>query len=159
MSYLVWKLIHIASVNLFLGNITTGLFWAAHARRSRDFTQIAAALDGIIKSDRLFTIPGVIGILVSGIAAAMQARLPVLGTGWILWPAILFLISGLVFGVRVAPLQRKLFVLARDAGASADRQPEFDRAFRSWELWGLVALALPVGAMVIMVLKPALPAM
>lgn len=157
MSYLLWKLVHIASVIIFLGNITTGIFWAFHSRKTHDYAHIATTFDGIIRSDRLFTVPGVIGIIASGVAAAMQARLPILGTGWILWPLLLFAVSGLVFGIRVAPLQRELVHLARDTGTAGNRQREFDAAFRDWELWGLVALALPVAAMTIMVLKPALP--
>lgn len=65
MSYLVWKLLHIASVIIFLGNIVTGLFWAAHAHKARYFTLIASTFEGIIRSDRWFTIPGVVGIVIS----------------------------------------------------------------------------------------------
>lgn len=107
-SYLVWKLIHIASVIIFVGNITTGLFWAAHSHRTRNFSLIAPAFEGIIRSDRWFTIPGVIGILIGGFAAAIDGNLPILATGWILWPIILFSISGIAFGAWVEPLQRRI---------------------------------------------------
>jgi len=30
-----WRLFHVLSVVLFLGNLITGLFWAAHATRTR----------------------------------------------------------------------------------------------------------------------------
>jgi uncharacterized membrane protein len=73
MTYLLLKLLHITSVVVFLGNILTGLFWAAHANRTRDFSVVALKFEGIIRSDRIFTTPGVIGILVSGIAAAIMA--------------------------------------------------------------------------------------
>ena len=33
--YLALKLLHIVAVILFLGNITTGLFWHAHAARTK----------------------------------------------------------------------------------------------------------------------------
>jgi uncharacterized membrane protein len=62
MSYELWKPLHIRSVILFLGNITTGLFWATRANKTRDFSQIASTFENIIRSDRLFTIPGVFGI-------------------------------------------------------------------------------------------------
>jgi len=157
MSFLLWKLLHIASVIIFLGNITTGLFWARHAHKSRDFSLIAATFDGIIRSDRLFTIPGIIGIIVSGVAAASGLHLPILGTGWILWGITLFAISGIVYGIWVAPLQGKIVNLARSADSCQQDKELYVRAFRKWELWGLVALTMPVIAGVIMVLKPALP--
>jgi uncharacterized membrane protein len=159
MSYLFWKLFHIASVVIFLGNISTGLFWAAHANKSGDLNQIAATFDGIIRSDRWFTVPGVVGILASGIVAAIAAKLSILGTGWILWPAILFSISGVTFGMWVGPLQRQILTFAKSADASDQSWTTYRKLYVRWELWGLVALLTPVAAMIIMVLKPDLPAM
>ncbi len=106
--YLAMKLVHILSVIAFLGNITTGLFWHAHAARKRDATLLAHTMAGIIRSDRLFTTPSVILIAVSGVAAAVVGQIPILRTGWILWTLILFVISGAIFGMRVVPLQRQL---------------------------------------------------
>ena len=156
MTYLLWKALHILSVIAFLGNIATGLFWAAHAHRSRDFRLIAATFDGIIRSDRWFTMPGVFGIIVTGVALAMTAKLSILGTGWILWPIVLFVTSGAVFGIFVAPLQRQVLALAR--GTAAPAAPAYETLYRKWELWGFVALSTPLLALAIMVLKPDLPA-
>lgn len=157
MSYLVWKLLHIASIIIFLGNITTGLFWAAHAHKTRDMHLIASTFDGITRSDRWFTMPGVIGIIISGVAAASGGNLPILATSWILWGIILFSVSGIVFGVWVAPLQRKVVNLARTADSSQQSWELYVEVYRRWELWGLVALITPVVAVVVMVLKPSLP--
>ena len=159
MSYLHWKLLHIVSVVVFLGNITTGLFWAARAHKSRNLDQIASTFESIILSDRWATIPGVFGILLSGIAGAMAGNLPILGTGWILWPALLFLASGLVFSARVGPLQRKILMLAQSADTSERSWTAYCTLYRSWETWGLAALLTPLVALVIMVLKPSLPGM
>ena len=156
--YLMWKLLHIASVIIFLGNITTGLFWAAHAHKSHDLRLIAATFDGIIRSDRRFTIPGVVGIVVSGIGAAVSARLPILRTGWILWPIVLFTVSGLTFGV-LAPLQRKILESTRTADSSAAAWGAYEAMYKKWELYGLFAVITPAAAFVIMVLKPLLPAL
>lgn len=127
--YLWLKLLHIAAVIVFLGNITTGLFWHAHAARTRDPGILAHTMDGIIRSDRLFTMPGVILILLGGIAAAIYGGFPILRTGWILWSLILFSVSGLAFMLRVAPLQRQLRALA-SAGVQSN---EFDT--RATALW------------------------
>lgn len=155
--YLVLKLLHVVAVILFLGNITTGVFWHLHAARTRDPKLLAHTMEGIIRSDRLFTIPGVVGIIVTGVAAAMHGNFPILGTGWILWTLVLFSISGLVFMLRVAPLQRQLRSLA-EAGA---RSGSFDYARYHalavrWELWGAAALVTPAAGLVLMVLKPPL---
>jgi len=155
--YLLLKLLHLAAVIAFLGNITTGLFWHAHAARTRDPRLLAHTVDGIIRSDRLFTIPGVVIIIGGGVATAIVGGYPILGTSWILWSLILFAVSGLVFIIRVAPLQVRLRALAQ-AGVE---QGSFDwasyqRLAQRWERWGAVALLTPVAAFVLMVLKPSL---
>ena len=139
--YLWLKVLHIVAVVLFLGNITTGLFWHAHAAKTRDPAFLEHTMAGIIRSDRLFTVPAVLVIIASGVAAAISGGLPLLRTGWILWTLVLFAISGLAFMLRVAPLQRELLAFA-GAGARSDA---FDYAAYSalaarWERWGALAL-------------------
>lgn len=157
MSYLVLKTLHILFVIAFVGNITTGLFWARRAMRERDPRRVADTFDGIIQSDRVFTIPGVIGIVVTGIIAAVMGGLPILGTGWIFWPIVLFTISGIVFGAWVVPLQRRIRELASSDSSSDSRWATIEALFRRWEFWGALALLTPVAAAVIMVFKPAWP--
>jgi uncharacterized membrane protein len=145
--YLLVKLLHILSVVAFLGNVATGLFWHAHAARTRDPKLLAHTMSGIIRSDRLFTVPGVVGIIVTGFIAAEMAGFPVLRTGWIVWTLVAFSISGLLFGIRVA---------LATAGVQSGN---FDySAYRSlalrWEIWGAVALLTPLIGLVLMVLKP-----
>lgn len=150
--YLVLKLIHITAVILFLGNVITGLFWKAHADRTKDVRFIAHTMHGIIRSDRFFTIPGVVVITAAGIFAALQVGLPLIRTGWILWSIILFSISGIVFGARVAPLQKQLLALATSADASFDWTVYRAKSLQ-WEVWGLIATATPLLAVAMMVLK------
>lgn len=154
---LLIKLLHVAAVIVFLGNIGSGLFWHAHAARTRDPKFLFHTMDGIIRSDRLLTVPGVIGIIISGVFAAIYGSYPLLRTGWILWTLVLFAASGLIFITRVAPLQRKLRAFAETGLQSG----AFEYAgYRSlairWELWGAAALLAPVAGLILMVLKPAL---
>lgn len=154
--YLALKLLHVAAVILFLGNITTGLFWKAHGDRSGDARIMAHTLDGIIRSDRLFTIPGVLAITAAGIAAALEGDLPILGTGWIWQSIVLFSLSGMAFVWRIAPLQVRLRALAREGAERGGLdEAQYRRVSRAWELWGLVGVLAPVGALALMVLKPA----
>lgn len=154
--YLLMKLLHIVAVIAFLGNVTTGLFWHFHAARTRDPRLLAHTMDGIIRSDRLFTIPGVVVIIATGIATAVIGGFPLLRTGWILWTLVLFTASGLIFMGLVAPLQRQLLPLAQAGTAGAFDYPGYQRLARRWEIWGAVALLTPAAGLVLMVLKPAL---
>jgi uncharacterized membrane protein len=158
MLYLGFKVLHILAVVMFLGNITTGIFWKEYADRTRDPRIIAHALAGIIAADRLFTVPGVLLIVLGGVGAAMVAHLPLLRTGWIFWSLVLFTLSGVAFMGWLVPIQRRMLKLMQ-AGATSG-QPDWDayhRLSRGWAFWGAVALLLPLAAMVLMVLKPPLP--
>ena len=152
MAYFYIKLIHVVFVIIFLGNITIGLFWKMFAEKTKDPDKIAFAFKGIIKADRYFTVPGVIVITIFGIAGAMHAGIPILGTGWILWSIILFSISGVVFMVKLVPLQKQLAALASDK--EKFNWDEYHKLSKQWDLWGYIALLTPWLATILMVIKP-----
>ena len=150
MHYLAFKLLHIAVVVLFLGNITTGLFWMRHAKRHRVPARIAETMDGVIRSDRLFTLPCVLLIAASGFTAAMLGGFaPLLRVGWISSALALFALSGLLF-IWLAPLQRRI----RDYAARPDADWVMcQQMLRRWERIGLASLLAAWSALVVMVLK------
>lgn len=153
--YLFIKLLHVIAVIVFLGNIATGLFWHTHAARTRDAKILAHTMDGIIRSDRYFTAPGAIGIITTGVTAAIYGHYPILRTEWILWTLVLFITSGLIFAIRVAPLQRQLHALVQGASQSGTFEYAHYHALAiRWEIWGAAALLTPVAGLVLMVLKP-----
>jgi len=155
--YLWLKLIHILAVVMFIGNIVTGVFWHRHALATRDARLLAHTMAGVIRSDRLFTVPGVLLIIASGVFAAIQGDFPIFGTPWILWTLVLFGISGAVFGLKLAPLQRQMLKQAQAGAASgAFDYVAYHRASRQWDLWGAIATGTLLLGLALMVLKPAL---
>jgi uncharacterized membrane protein len=155
--YLWLKLLHILAVVMFIGNIVTGVFWHKHAERTRNPRLLAHTMDGVIRSDRLFTMPGVLIIIVTGVLAAVRGGFPLLGTGWILWTLILFGISGVTFMARLAPLQRQLRAQAEAGAASGSFDYDaYRRLAVQWEIWGAIATLTPILGLALMVLKPAL---
>ena len=150
--YLAFKLIHVIAVIVFLGNITVGVFWKAWADRTNNAAIIAHTMEGIIRADRIFTIPGVILIVIGGLGAAFAANLPILRTGWILWGIVLFVLSGIAFGP-LSRSQRRLLALAKSGDLAT-----YHLASNQWNLFGAIALVFPFLAAAIMILKPLLPA-
>jgi uncharacterized membrane protein len=148
-SYALYKLAHVVAVVLFLGNATLGLFWVAHAQKTRDPEIIRHAMQGIIRADRWFTTPGVILIIAGGVAAAIAGGLKLLSTGWIVGSILMFSLSGLVFGFALAPLQRQIVSIAM---SSSDPQ-SLQGLLRRWHVFGWFAL-LPLWlAVAMMTLK------
>jgi uncharacterized membrane protein len=152
--FLLLKSLHIASVVLFLGNVSTGAFWKFHADKLGELRARAQALDGIIESDRRFTVPGVFLIVATGVAMAMLMGYPLFGTPWILWSLVLFGIAGATFSVCVGPLQKRLLANVRAGMAGNWNEAEYKALSHSWLKWGAVATGAPVGALFLMVFKP-----
>jgi uncharacterized membrane protein len=157
MAYLLFKLLHVLAVIVFLGNITVGVFWKAFADRTKDANVIAHTMDGIIRADRIFTIPSVVALLVGGFGAAGIAHIPIVHTGWLLWGLVLFIVSGIAFGP-LSRAQRRLLAAARDGAGTIDWQA-YEQQSRRWKIFGAVALAAPYLAAIFMILKPHLPAL
>ena len=155
MLYLALKSLHVVSVVLFLGNIITGVFWKMHADSSGTLSARVQALDGIIKSDRWFTIPGVLLIVATGVSLALIGHLPLLRTYWIATSIALFGVSGVAFSMFVGPLQKRLLANARAGLAGTWNEAEYHALSRSWTLWGTIATAAPLVAVFLMVMKPA----
>lgn len=159
MLYLLLKSVHVLAVVLFLGNVITGIFWKAHGdrlseRMGGDLRARAQALDGIIRADRIFTAPGVLVIIATGVALVFVGNLSFL-TPWVLWSLVLFGIAGAVFGLRVGPLQKKLSANAHAGLGGQWDAAEYQALSRSWRFWGWVATGTPLAALFLMVLKPA----
>jgi len=158
MEYLLFKLVHIFAVVIFLGNITLGIFWKAHADSSKSPQIMQHTMAGIIKADRIFTLPAIVIILIGGFGAAIVGGVPILRTGWIFWSIVLFSISGYAFSAQVAPLQRKLLEVASAGVQSGSIDwKQYSKHSSRWLMWGAVALIAPFIAAILMILKPSLP--
>jgi uncharacterized membrane protein len=154
MLYLLLKVLHVAGVVVFVGNIVTGVFWKLHGDAGGDLRAKEQALAGVIASDRLFTVPGVFLIIATGVWMGFEAHIPLLGTKWSLWGIILFGVSGLMFTTRVQPLQRRMLANVR-AGLAGQWDPASYRSLsKSWNWWGGIATALPLAVIALMVIKP-----
>ena len=151
--YTLLKLIHIFAVIIFLGNIITGLYWMKKADRTNNLSIMSFTMKGIISSDKLFTIPGVVVITIGGFSAAIYGGIPILKTGWIFWSLVLFILSGLIFSWKLAPLQRKIYQLIKKADANNFNQALYHFYLKQWERWGLAAMLTPLGALILMVMK------
>ena len=153
--YIALKVLHVAAVVIFLGNLVTGILWKMHGDQTEDPVIIRHTVAGLIRADRWFTIPGVVLILIGGFGAAMVGGLPLIRTKWILIGIVLFTLSGAAYMGRVVPLQRRMLQVARSGVETGQLDWEKYRALtRSWNVWGTIALLTPVLAMIVMIAKP-----
>jgi uncharacterized membrane protein len=152
MIYNIWKLLHVLSAIIFVGNITIGIFWKMQADKSKDRLKIAETFKNIIKADKIFTMPSVTALILFGIGTAMQGNYSLIDTSWIFWSIIMIIISAYVFMSKIVPIQKKIYALASNPEKFS--WDDYSVLSKKWNLWGSIATVTPYIAVILMVIKP-----
>jgi uncharacterized membrane protein len=147
--YNIMKTLHIFFVVIFLGNIIVSILWKRMGDRNGDPKIMAHTMRGIIKADRVFTMPAVIGLIIFGFGAQGMGAFSITA-GWILWSIVLVVISAGAFMGVVVPSQKKMAALAESGNFNRN---EYDELSKKWNLWGTIAIIAPIIATILMVFK------
>lgn len=151
-SYEWHKLLHIAGMVLFLGNIIVTGVWMYFADRTQDQKIIHFAAKTTNWMDVFFTGPGVILVFVNGLwLSASWGEVPFgfLNVGWLLTSLVLFLLSGFIWFYLIY-LQECLIQCTEDNVY----QSKFKFLIIRWYIWGAIAIVLPLISVILMVIKP-----
>ncbi|HLW38974.1 MAG TPA: DUF2269 family protein [Brumimicrobium sp.] len=139
--------LHLFAVIVFLGNIITELRWLYKATKTENKEIIRFAITEIIKGDNVFTLPCVFLITLTG--SFVYSQFPLAENRWLLFALISYIISGIVYTVRVVPLQKKIAQLVSDTSLTDD----YKKAYTSWNFWGWIALLAAALALVFTTIK------
>ncbi len=151
--YELFKALHILGVVVLLGNVTITAFWKVLADRTGRPEIIAHAQGGVTIADWLFTLAGIVFILVGGYGAAWIVDYPLFTLDWLGIGQILFALSGMIWLCILVPLQIRQARAAK-AFASNDTVPvPYRRDARLWLIWGVVATVPLIAALYVMVVK------
>ncbi|WP_219838067.1 DUF2269 family protein [Paenibacillus sp. R14(2021)] len=148
-----WLVVHFIGVLLFLGNIITAAFWKVRAEIGKNPTVIHSTVRNVMVADYVFTVPGLLLIIVSGVSMAVQAKLPMYGLNWLTVSLLLFAVTGLIWLTLLIPLQRAMI---RHSAASVEKgavTSAYRRASRLWDIFGIAATLLPLVILYFMVSK------
>jgi uncharacterized membrane protein len=148
--------LHILGAVVFLGNIIVSAMWMAQARRKGDIVVLHFAARSVMRADWLFTLPGIVLILVTGLLALGRwGGFP--GTAWVELALTLFIVSGVIWLAVLLRLQRQMVRLTAQAVSSGGTvDGRIENVLRRWMVWGGIATLLPLISLVLMVFKPAL---
>ncbi len=149
-----WRVLHLAGVVAFLGNVSVTALWKALADRTRHPATVAFAQRLVTLTDWLFTAGGVVVILVSGYALAWLTGRGDLSPGWLRWGLALFVLSGLAWAVVLIPIQIIQARMARRFDPDGPIPPCYWRLSRIWLWVGIAALGPPYVTLWVMVAKP-----
>jgi uncharacterized membrane protein len=147
---------HVVGVILFLGNIIVSAMWMAQARRAENTAVLHFAARSVMHADWLFTLPGIVLILVTGLLTMGRwGGFP--GTAWVELTLALFILSVVIWGVVLLRLQKRMICVTAEAVESGEVPDELiHNVVRRWMMWGGIATLLPLIALVLMIFKPAL---
>ena len=148
--------LHILGAIIFMGNIIVSAMWMSQARRTRDAAVLEFATRAVIRADWLFTLPGIVLILVPGLlTVGAWGGIP--GASWAEAALALFIVSGVIWGVLLVRFQKRMAGLAREAvELNVALSDHFYRLLGRWMMWGGIATLLPLVALYLMVFKPEL---
>ncbi|MCH7621146.1 MAG: DUF2269 domain-containing protein [Chloroflexi bacterium] len=152
----VLLVLHILAAVVFVGNIITAAFWKAQADRSENLETIAITARSLLKADYIFTAPGIVVLLVTGIwmvglSVGSWARFQ---EPWLGGSFVLLIITAIIWLAVLLPQLRRMVRLAQEGADAGALGPEYRKASRIWSMFGGIATLLPVLILFLMVLKP-----
>ncbi|SEO16124.1 Uncharacterized membrane protein [Rhodopseudomonas pseudopalustris] len=151
--YDVFKFLHVVGVVVLVGNVTITAFWKAFSDLTRDPKIVAHAQRGVTVSDLIFTLLGIVLVMVGGYGAAIVKDVPLFSSFWLVAGQILFAISGMMWLGILVPLQIRQARLARSFADGSEIPERYWRDTRTWLIWGIIATVPLVAAIFVMVVK------
>ncbi len=152
-SYLWLKTIHLLGVVLFLGNIIVTGWWKNMADLTRNPQIIAYAQRQVTFTDFIFTGGGVLILLVAGMVNVYMHNMSY-SAKWLSHGMAIFLVSGIIWGAVLIPVQIKQAKMAKEFAVSGVIPASYWRLCTTWNIFGLLATLIPLANLYFMVFKP-----
>lgn len=150
----LWLFLHIAGSVLFLGNIITAAFWKIRADLKGDPAEVHNTVKNVMLADLVFTLPGLLLIIISGVVMAVQAGYAMDGMNWLMASLILFGVTGILWAGFLIPLQKGMIRHSMQSIRDGVISAGYKRASTYWAVGGTIATLLPVVILYFMVSKP-----
>lgn len=148
-----WLVLHVLGAILFVGNIVTAAFWKMAADRSGHPAIVHQAAWNVMRADRVFTVPGLALLIVSGSVLAVKAGYSLNGLNWLTLSLALLVVTAVLWLMLLIPLQRKMIRLSAEAVRAGTVPAAYRRASVRWAMFGTPATLLPVVILYLMIAK------
>ena len=146
--------LHILAAVVFVGNIITAAFWKTRADRSGNLETIAITARSLLQADYVFTAPGIVVLLATGIWMVGLSDWARFQEPWLGGSFVLLIITGVIWLAVLLPQQRRMVRLAQEGADAGALGPEYRKAGRIWSMFGGIATLLPILILFLMVFKP-----
>ena len=154
MDHLLLKSLHILGVVMFVGNIIVTAMWKVRADKTRDPRIVAFAQRLVTRTDFVFTSVGAAVVLVTGLLMLDHYGMGLRGLWWIGRGFDLFLLSAIIWGAILVPIQVKQAKMAKDFADGGEIPERFFKLGKRWIMVGGIATLILIANIIIMVYKP-----
>lgn len=151
------RVLHILAVVLLLGNLLMAPFWRKRLAAVGGAQARAVANRSVRVADLLFTLPGWVVVLATGILLIVTRGWP-RPHGWLDLSLLLFLVWLVLWHVLVLRARKAMIAQADEVAANpqipTERVTELGENERRWQQWSYVSAALVGLMLILMVLRP-----
>jgi uncharacterized membrane protein len=149
------RVLHILAVVVLLGNLLMAPFWRKRLAAVGDAQARAAANRSIRVADLIFTLPGWVVVLATGIMLIIYRGMH---GGWLHLSLVLFLGWLVLWHVLVLRARKAMILQAEEVAAGgqtpAERVTELGQNERQWQKWSYVSAGIVVLILIFMVTRP-----
>lgn len=146
--------LHIFSVIWLMGHLISSAYWKARADRSGNPETIAIAAQALARSDRIFTGPGIVVLMVTGIWMAGLTSWDRFQELWLGTSFVLVIAMVILWLAVLLPQQRRMVRYSADSLDGLDQADNYRQASKVWNIAGGIMTLIPVVVLLLMVFKP-----
>ena len=147
------KILHVLAVVVLLGNLLMAPFWRKRLAAIGGAQARAAANRSVRMADLLFTLPGWVVVLGTGIMLSIARKWQ---GGWLHLSLLLFLGWIVLWHVLVLRARKTMIAQAEDAIGKEQVPAELAQHERQWQQWSYLAAGIAVLILILMVIQPKL---
>ena len=145
------KILHVLAVVVLLGNLLMAPFWRKRLAALGGAQARAAANRSIRVADFMFTLPGWVVVLATGIMLIIYRGMH---GGWLHLSLLLFLGWLVLWHVLVLRARKTMIAQAEDAISKEQVPAELAQHEREWQRWSYVSAGVVVLILILMVTRP-----
>ena len=149
------RVIHVLAVVVLLGNLLMAPFWRKRLAALGGVQARAAANRSVRVADLLFTLPGWVVVLATGIMLIIYRDMGMRG-GWLHLSLLLFLGWLVFWHILVLRARKAMIAQAEEAASGGQAPPELAQHERQWQQWSYLAAGIAVLILILMVIQPPL---
>jgi uncharacterized membrane protein len=147
------KVVHVLAVVVLLGNLLMAPFWRKRLAAVGGAQARAAANRSVRVADLMFTLPGWVLVLATGIMLIINRPLGMRG-GWLHLSLLLFLGWLVLWHVLVLRARKAMIAQAEEAASGGQAAAELAQYERQWQQWSYVSAGIVGLILILMLTKP-----